>query len=57
MRDSVGQTAEPQGDDVREGAQVGHGKSRLADCMERTMREYLDIAPLVRRAAVEAFGA
>ncbi len=29
----------------------------LADCMERTMREYLDIAPLVRRAAVEAFGA
>ena len=29
----------------------------LADCMERTMREYLDIAPLVRRAAVAAFGA
>ncbi len=29
---------------------------RLADCMERTMREYLDIAPLARRAAVEAFG-
>ena len=29
----------------------------LADCMERTMREYLDIAPLVRRATVEAFGA
>lgn len=28
----------------------------LADCMERTMREYLDIAPLARRAAVEAFG-
>jgi hypothetical protein len=30
---------------------------RLADCMERTMREYLDIAPLLRRATVEAFGA
>ena len=30
---------------------------QLADCLERTMREYLDIAPLVRRAAVEAFGA
>ncbi len=29
----------------------------LADCMERTMRQYLDMAPLVRRAAVEAFGA
>lgn len=29
----------------------------LADCMERTMREYLDIAPLLRRATVEAFGA
>ena len=29
----------------------------LADCMERTMREYLDVAPLVRRATVEAFGA
>ena len=28
----------------------------LADCLERTMREYLDIAPLARRAAVEAFG-
>lgn len=28
----------------------------LADCMEGTMREYLDIAPLARRAAVEAFG-
>ncbi len=28
----------------------------LADCMEQTMREYLDIAPLARRAAVEAFG-
>ena len=29
----------------------------LANCMERTMREYLDIAPLLRRATVEAFGA
>ena len=29
---------------------------RLADCMERTMCEYLDIAPLLRRATVEAFG-
>ena len=29
----------------------------LANCMERTMREYLDIAPLVRRATIEAFGA
>ena len=29
----------------------------LADCMERTMREYLDIAPLARRAVFEAFGA
>lgn len=29
----------------------------LADCMERTVREYLDIAPLLRRATVEAFGA
>ena len=30
---------------------------RLADLMERTVREYLDRAPLLRRAAVEAFGA
>ena len=28
----------------------------LADCLERTMREYLDVAPLLRRATVEAFG-
>ncbi len=30
---------------------------RLAELMERTVREYLDIAPLLRRAAREAFGA
>ena len=29
----------------------------LADRMERTVREYLDIAPLRRRATIEAFGA
>lgn len=29
----------------------------LADRMERTVREYLDVAPLRRRAAIEAFGA
>ena len=30
---------------------------RMADLMERTLREYLDRAPLLRRATVEAFGA
>ena len=29
----------------------------LAERMERTVREYLDMAPLLRRAAIEAFGA
>ena len=29
----------------------------LADRMERTVREYLDIAPLRRRATIKAFGA
>ena len=29
----------------------------LANRMERTVREYLDTAPLLRRAAIEAFGA
>ena len=28
----------------------------LANRMERTVREYLDIAPLRRRATMEAFG-
>ena len=28
----------------------------LADLMERTVREYLDIAPLLRRATIEAYG-
>ena len=32
-------------------------EEHLADCMERTMREYLDIEPLLRQATVEAFGA
>ncbi|MDD9979875.1 MAG: nucleotidyltransferase domain-containing protein [Gammaproteobacteria bacterium] len=32
-------------------------EERLADCMERTIREYLDIEPLLRQATVEAFGA
>ena len=36
---------------------ISRDDEQLADCMERTMRDYLDIAPLVRRAAVEAFGA
>ncbi len=30
---------------------------RMADLMERTLREYLDREPLLRRAMVEAFGA
>ena len=30
---------------------------RLADLMERTVREYLDMAPLLRRATIEAYGA
>lgn len=36
---------------------LGRDPELLADSMERTTREYLDAAPLVRRAAVEAFGA
>ena len=36
---------------------LGRDDELLADCMERTTREYLDIAPLLRRATVEAFGA
>lgn len=30
---------------------------RLADLMERTVREYLDAAPLLRQATIEAYGA
>lgn len=30
---------------------------RLADLMERTVREYLDMAPLLHRATIEAYGA
>lgn len=30
---------------------------RLADLMERTVREYLDMEPLLRRATIEAYGA
>ena len=29
----------------------------LADLMERTVREYLDAAPLLRQATIEAYGA
>ncbi len=29
----------------------------LADLMERTVREYLDMEPLLRRATIEAYGA
>ena len=36
---------------------LGRDPELLADSMERTMREYLDVAPLVRRAALDAFGA
>lgn len=32
-------------------------EERLADLMERTVREYLDMEPLLRRATVEAYGA
>ena len=35
---------------------ISRDDEQLADCMERTMREYLDIAPRLRRATVEAFG-
>ena len=32
-------------------------EERLADLMERTVREYLDMEPLLRRATIEAYGA
>jgi predicted nucleotidyltransferase len=35
---------------------VCQDEKQLADVMERTVREYLDIEPLLRRATVEAFG-
>ena len=36
---------------------LGRNDERLADLMERTVREYLDMAPLLRRATIEAYGA
>ena len=36
---------------------LARDEERLADCMERTMREYLDMEPLLRQATIEASGA
>ena len=36
---------------------LSRNDERLADLMERTVREYLDAAPLLRRATIEAYGA
>ena len=36
---------------------LSRNDERLADLMERTVREYLDMEPLLRRATVEAHGA
>ena len=36
---------------------LGRNDERLADLMERTVREYLDMAPLLLRATIEAYGA
>ncbi len=35
---------------------ICRAEERMADHMERTVREYLDREPLLRRATVEAFG-
>ena len=35
---------------------VSRNDERLADLMERTAREYLDMEPLLRRATIEAYG-
>jgi len=36
---------------------LSRNDERLADLMERTVREYLDAAPLLRQATMEAYGA
>ena len=36
---------------------LARDEEHLADCMERTMREYLDMEPLLRQATIEASGA
>ena len=36
---------------------LSRNDERLADLMERTVREYLDMEPLLRRATIEAHGA
>lgn len=36
---------------------LSRNDEHLADVMERTVREYLDMEPLLRRAAIEAYGA
>ena len=42
----------------REGRMLlSRNDERLADLMERTVREYLDMEPLLRRATIEAYGA
>ena len=35
---------------------VSRNDERLADLMERTAREYLDMEPLLRQATIEAYG-
>lgn len=42
----------------REGSLLlSRNDERLAELMERTVREYLDMEPLLRRATIEAYGA
>ena len=36
---------------------LSRNDERLADLMERTVRDYLDTAPLLRQATIEAYGA
>ena len=36
---------------------LSRNDERLADLMERAVREYLDMEPLLRRATIEAYGA
>ena len=36
---------------------LSRNDERLADLMERTVRDYLDMEPLLRRATIEAYGA
>ena len=36
---------------------LSRNDERLADLMERTVRKYLDMEPLLRRATIEAYGA